>query len=178
MSTTDPDQLIIAAATGTTSLAPADLRHILEHVANAGFDPNARERVRGRLAGVVWQGQSLRGRDQLSPAEVHYLWHVLHREEWPSATNLERYCETISHVILDPTSGVFASRYQGTLQLGIVRSTGDLRGPRGFDWLSVEYRVVTQHWTTAYQLPSIALELLNARRSDVRWLRRPQRIIS
>jgi hypothetical protein len=171
------DQLIVAAATGTVVLSPSELRRVLEHIAQAGFDPNAREQVRGRLAGVVWQGQVLRGRDRLPPDEVHYLWHVVTRQEWPAGTTLSGYSETVRQVILDPASGVFTSRYQGALQVGIVRSSDDLRGPRDFGWLLVEYRVMTGHWTTAYQLPSIMVELQNERRGDVRWLRPQQRIV-
>jgi hypothetical protein len=78
--------LIESAATG--SLSEAQLATILEHVAEAGFDTQARERVRGRLAGAVWRGRELLGTDMLAPAEVHYLWHVVRRQEWPSGTSL------------------------------------------------------------------------------------------
>jgi hypothetical protein len=66
-------QLIEAAARGERDPREDELQQIREHVAQAGFDPVARERVRGRLAGLIWQGRTLRGTDRLPPAEVHYL---------------------------------------------------------------------------------------------------------
>lgn len=47
------DQLILGASTGARSLSDEELREVLEHVAQAGFDPKARERARGELAGIV-----------------------------------------------------------------------------------------------------------------------------
>lgn len=47
------DQLILEAATGARRLSRQDLQEVLEHGAQAGFDPNAWERVGGRLAGLV-----------------------------------------------------------------------------------------------------------------------------
>jgi hypothetical protein len=73
----ETDDLILAAAEGRRVLDDAELRAVLEHVAAAGFDPHARERVRGRLAGMTWRGAVLRGRDRLPPAEVKYLSHVV-----------------------------------------------------------------------------------------------------
>jgi hypothetical protein len=75
----EPNQLIFAAATGAHQLTHEELRQIIEHIAEAGFEPSVRERVRGRLAGMLWQGQVLHGTDTLLPAEVHYLWHVIKR---------------------------------------------------------------------------------------------------
>ena len=154
-----------------------ETRLVLEHVARAGFDPEARERVRGRLAGAVWQGRTLRGSDRLPPAELKYLWHVLTRREWPDGTTLHQYVESIRQVILDPCCGGFVSRFQGEWQLGLVRDSGDLRGPNGSSWILIEYRLVTNHWVTAFQ-PHIALaqEVANAKREGLRWLRRPRRI--
>jgi len=49
---------INVAVTGTRRLMPDELRRVLEHVAQVGFDPNAREKARGRLAGVIWRETS------------------------------------------------------------------------------------------------------------------------
>ena len=172
----DPDQLILEAATGVRRLSEAELRYVLEHVAQAGFDPNARERVRGRLAGFIWQGRVLRGRDMLPSAELKYAWHALHREEWPIGTALDGYIAGIRDSILDERSGIFTSRFNGLWQLGVVCRSGALRGPRGHEWLIVEYRLATRHWTTAYQLEQGLRGLRAAERSDMRWLRRPRRL--
>jgi hypothetical protein len=168
------DRLILAAARGSRRLARRELQRVLEHVAQAGFDPAARERARGRLSGIVWQGRTLQGDDMLSPAEVHYLGHVILRQEWPAGTDLAEYIESARAIVLDRASGVFSSRYQGAWQLGVVRRSGNLRGPLGSDWVLVEYRLATGHWTTVYQPARGLQELQEPRRSHVRWLRRPR----
>ena len=169
------DQLIVEAATGARQLTTSELGQVLEHVARAGFDPNALERVRGWLAGVSWRGMTLRGRDRLPPAEVKYLWHVVSGQEWPLNTSLQDYFDSIRRVILDPRSGVFIGRYQGAWQLGVVRDADDLRGPGGSEWVLVEYRLVLGHWVTALQ-PRVSrdAELRNPRRDSIRWLRHQQ----
>lgn len=170
----EADRLILGAVSGGRALSDSELERVLEHVARAGFDPNARERVRGRLAGFNWQGRVLAGADLLSPAEKHYVWHVLHNQEWPQGTSLQEYLDSIRQVILDPTSGVFTSEYQGAAQLGVVRESRELRGPAAFAWVLVEYRVDRGHWMTAFQ-PSVGLPALQGpNRSDLRWWRRPR----
>lgn len=171
----DADQSIVDAATGARALPPDELQRVLEHVAQASFDPSARERVRGRLAGVVWMGRVLAGSDELGSEELHYLWHVVRNREWPDGTSLAAYLESIRQVILDATSGVLTHRYQGVWTLGIVRRSGNLRGPGGHDWVLLEYRVERGHWLTAYQ-PERGLQTLESPRwSDIRWLRSPMR---
>jgi hypothetical protein len=156
-------------------LVPAEgtLWAILSHVAQVGFDPTARERARGELAGIAWQGRVLRGADQIPPLERHYVKHVLMRREWPPGTSLADYVESLRAVILDPTSGVFACSYQGEAQLAVIRETGTLRGPNGLDWVLVEYRVATGHWVTAYQPEGGIQDLGSPRRTDLLWLREP-----
>lgn len=167
-------RLIVEAAEGLRELSADELNQILEHVAEAGFDPSATERVRGRLASVMWAGRVLRGRDVLPPAELKYLWHVVVREEWPRGTGLTEYLDSIRQVIRDPSSGVFTSRFGGAWQLGIVRESGDLRGPEGRSWLLVEYRLATGRWVTAFQPENGLDELTRPARSDLRWQRRPK----
>jgi hypothetical protein len=172
---TQADRLILEAATGARQLTTAELEQVLEHVAQAGFDPDARETVRGRLAGLAWQGQTLTGSDRLSPREVHYLWHVVQLREWPAGTTVDAYAESIQRVILDPTSGVFTHRFYGTWQVGIIRESRDLRGPRGHEWTLVQYRVSLGRWVTAFQPRAGLAELTKPQWSDLRWLRRPTR---
>lgn len=167
------DRLILEAAAGERKLTRAELRRVLEHVAQAGFDPNARERVRGRLAEREWQGTVLRGGDRLPPADVHYLRHVVAGREWPAGTTLVAYLGSIGAVVLDPRSGVLVCRYQGAWQLTIVRRSHELRGPQGSDWILVDYRLETGHWVTAFQPPNGLRVLRRPTRGDIRWLRRP-----
>lgn len=169
----DSDQLIVEAATGARSLTSDELQWVLEHVAQAGFDPTAQEIVRGELAGILWRGRVLKGRDRLLPAERHYVKHVLRRREWPTGTALVEYLESSRAVILDPRSSIFTSRYQGELQLGVVGLSARWRGPRGGRWILVEYRPRTGRWTTAYQLKRLR-ELKSPGRTGLRWLRGPR----
>jgi hypothetical protein len=165
------DRLIVEAATGARRVSDTELQQVLAHVAQAGFDPTPLARAGGRLAGVNWHGHMLRGSDRLPPAEVHYLRHVVVRAEWPQGVSLDSYLESIRAVILDPLSGVLTSRYEGSWQLTAVRHSGELRGPDGFEWILVDYRVGLGYWVTAYQPASGLQELQSPRRSDVRWLR-------
>ena len=101
----EADRLILAPATGARRLTEAELRQVLEHVAQAGFDPTALEKMRGELAGIAWQGRVLTGSDRLPPTERHYLKHVVKRSEWPTGLCLEYYIESIRWVILIQTVG-------------------------------------------------------------------------
>ncbi len=140
------DALLLAAATGARRLSAQELAIVLAHVAQAGFDPQARERARGQLAGLVWRGQVLEGSTLLPPVERHYLKHVLVQREWPEGTTLERYTESIRAVVLDPASGVATRCYEGRAwQLSIVRRSGALRGPADHQWILVDYRPETGH---------------------------------
>lgn len=169
------DRLVLEAATRARRLSRAELQEVLEHVAHAGFDPSTRERARGELAGVQWRGQVLRGSTMLPPAERHYVKHVLLRREWPEGTTLDAYLESIREVILDPASGVATRRYEGKAwQVAVVRRSGFWRGPRGRDWILVDYRLETGHWQTAYQFEGDPGQLLRTKASDLRWLRRPR----
>jgi hypothetical protein len=169
----DADQIIREATRGIRHLTEADLRPLLAHVAASGFDPLARERARGELAGIRWQGQVLRGRDQLPPVQRHFLKHVVLRKEWPLDTGLTDYVDSIRRVISDASSGVFTSRYQGEDQLGVIRETRELRGPYGSDWILIEYRASTGHWVTAFQPGVGILDLLGSGRTNLRWWREP-----
>ena len=148
------DLLILEAATGARPLTDEELQQVVDHVARAGFDPTIRA---GRTA-----------------AMRHFSKHVEKQQEWPQGTTLELYLESIRTIVRDPYSGICVSRYQGAWQLGIVRRSGDFRGPRGFDWVLVEYRVEIGLWVTAYQAAEGLNELASPQRTEVRWLRRPR----
>ncbi len=111
----------------------------------------------------------------LPPLDRHYLRHVILQREWPEGSSLAAYQQSIREVILDPESAVYVSRFAGAWQLGVIRRTRELRGPGGYDWVMVEYRLETGHWVTAYQ-PRDRLRFLGSReRTDVRWLRQLRR---
>ena len=165
-------RLIVEAASGARRLTSAELKRVTRWIADAGFDPDARETARGSLAGMVWRGRVLTGTDRLPPAERHFLRHVVQVQEWPGGTTLDDYIESVREIILDDASGVYASIYRGALQLGMIRRAGQFRGPEGADWVLIEYRLAIGHWTTAYQ-PSLGIrELAIPQRGGLRWLRR------
>lgn len=167
--------LIAEAATGTRRLTPDELRRVLEHVAQAGFDPTPHARAGGRLTGVQWQGRILRGSDWLTSAEAHYLRHVTANNEWPTGTTMDDYISSIRRVILDRHSGVILSHYQGAPQLTVVRESGVLRGPSGAPWVLVDYRIGLSYWMTAFQPPAGLSVLRSSDRENIQWLRRPRR---
>lgn len=168
------NRLILEAATGARELSTEELQRVLEHVAQAGFFPAPNAKAGGRLAGLTWQGRTLLGRDRLPPAEVHYLAHVVVGQEWPAGTTLATYLESIRDVILDPRSGILTSRLYGEWQLGVVRRSGPLRGPQGYEWLMVEYRLSIASLATAHQLRAgLSAITRSPNRREVRWLRRP-----
>src|SRR5215213_11858687 len=81
-------RLILAAATDATlQLTMEELARIVRHIAGAGFDPNALERVRGHVIRTLrLRGEPMQPRDRLPPAEAHYLRHCVAQREWPSGT--------------------------------------------------------------------------------------------
>lgn len=173
----EADRLILAA-TEARRLSPQELRHVLAHVAQVGFDPAPNVQARG-LAGREWQGRILRGSDRITSAERHYLRHVVVLREWPDGTSLEDYLASIREVILDPRSGVFTSRFlragrEPHWQFGVVRRSEAFRGPGGHDWILVDYRVGVGYWVTAYQLEQDLRGLRDPNRLERRWLRRPR----
>jgi hypothetical protein len=170
----DPDQLIREAIELNRHLGDRELDIVTSHVAQAGFDDMGLERARGRIAGLSWNGQILKGSDMIRPAEAHFLRHVVVQQEWPVNTDLATYVQSLRDVVEDPRSGLAVSRYQGTDQLTILRRSLNLRGPDGFPWVLVDYRVATGHWVTAFQ-PSDGLAALQSpHRTDLRWLRHPR----
>lgn len=167
------DQFIVRAAAGTHRPTADELQQIVAHVAQAGFDANARERVRGELAGMIWQGRMLKGSDRLPPSERHYLKHVLRRQEWPGGTNLAEYLDSLRATVLGSRTRVFASRYLGEAQLGVVGPSAAWQGPGGGRWIMVEYRPATGHWVTGYQFGRLR-ELKDPQRTNLLWLRGPR----
>jgi hypothetical protein len=167
------DRLIVAAANGAQYLAADETRQVTEHVAAAGFDPAANVPV-GGLTGQVWEGTTLRGGDRITSAARHYLRHVAIRQEWPVGTTLAQYIASIQEVVRDPRSGLMTSRYQEQWQLAVVRRSEGLRGPGGFGWVLVEYRIGIGYWVTAFQLRDGLRALFDPHREHRQWLRRPQ----
>jgi hypothetical protein len=149
-----------------------EIQLIRHHVARAGFDPDALERVRGRGAGIRWRGRTLRGRDMLPPAEVHYIRHVLSRPEWPRGTTYEQFLASVRKTVLDDDSGVFLSQYQERWQVGFLGESRELRGPLGKEQILIDFRLQLDHILTAHQI-SLEDLLAQQHRTGFRWLRTP-----
>jgi hypothetical protein len=168
-------RLILDAATDPARhLTVRELERVLRHIAGAGFDPLALERVRGNLVGLSRpDGSEVQRGERLAPAEAHYLRHVVAQREWPAGTALADYVASLPPLIADPDAGALVGRFQGVWQVTIVRQSRELRGPDGHQWLVVEYRLPRGHWMTAHQLRD-GLGQLGRGREDVRWLRTPR----
>lgn len=172
-----PDDLIWDAYAGGRRLTGDEFRRVVDHVANAGFDPGGMRRVRRRLEGIPWKGRVLKtGQGQrLLTSEEHYLTHAYAFGEWPEGTSEQRYYGSIEEVIRDPRSRFFVGLYRGELQLtNFVRRSGNMKGPQGHEYVLVDYRVATGHWMTAMQpRGGIGALLRGPQRSNVRWLPKP-----
>jgi hypothetical protein len=163
-------RLILDAATDPArQLAAAELERVLQHIAGAGFDPLALERVRGNIVRLVRpDGREVQQGEYLPPAEAHYLRHCVARQEWPAGIGFAGYLAAIRQVIADPTSGVLVGRQYGVWQLTVVREARELLGPAGREWLVVEYRLRIGHWTTAHHLWRGLAQLDPPDKEDVR----------
>lgn len=102
----------------------AEIALIRQHVAAAGFDPNAREKAGGRAAGLLWKGKQVKGCDMLPPLEVKYLRHVRGIPEWPLGTTIEEFERSIRDIVAFSDTGVFLSRYKDLQQVGFVGRSG------------------------------------------------------
>ena len=165
------DELIKATGLGLRDLTPGELARIVKHVAGAGFDPNGLERAGGRLAGISWDGQVLKGSSKIPPGVAHYLRHVVFGQEWPAGTTIENYYHDLKAVIQDPESEIFVSRFGEFWQIGFVRKSNELRGPEGHEFVIIDYRVAIGHWVTGFQPKTLSEVIDNDHRTEIKWLR-------
>jgi len=169
------NRIILEAVRGKQLLAADELWEIQEHVANAWYNLSREQRIPGELVGTPWRGRVLQPNDMLPTDVVHYLKHVVVRQEWPLGMTFGGYRESLRGVICDPASGLMTSIYRDKgCHLSIVRRSGELQGPGGYEWLLVEYRVSTGNIATAFQLEDGLGYLDRPGRREKRWLRRPR----
>jgi hypothetical protein len=125
--------------------------------------------------GTQWGGRVLQPSDVLPTDVVHFLKHIVVRQEWPPGMAFAAYRESLREVIRDPTSGLLTSMYRDKgCHLSIVRRSRELQGPGGYEWLLVEYRESTGNIATAFQLEEGLSYFDRPGRREKRWLRRPQ----
>ena len=153
----------------------AELKRIREHVAKRGF-PTTPTKVSRRLDGTrLPDGTVLRRGDAISPAKEHWAYHVVEKGEWPPGTTQQDYEEAARQIVLDPDSGIFASFHRRGWHLAFVRESRGMKGPAGFDWAMVEYRMSIERQMTAFQ-PEDGLAWLTdwPGRKRKRWLKKPK----
>ena len=165
------DLLILDLGLSARNPTGRDLEAIRRHVGASGFDPLATFPADRRVAGLQRaNGQIIQRGDAIPTAELHYLRHVVRQQEWPDGTTSPQYEDSLTNLALRLRVGMLVSEIPPFgWHLAIVGRTGALRGPRGFDWLVVEYRVSSGHWATGYQ-PEAGLQFALSRRRQ-RWLR-------
>ena len=127
-----------------------------------------------------WDGRELRRGEAIPAAQEHYLKHVRFFGEWPEppgvsdAARLPAWIDNLREVVRDPTGGLLLSRYQDKgWGLAVVRQSRELRGPGGFDWVVIQYRLETGHWVTAFQAARGLDYFDEPSWQDKRWLRPP-----
>lgn len=169
----EPNKFVRDVAEGLHKPTAAEVQELLRHIAAAGFDPTAREAARGRLRGLVVGGQVVNARTLLRPEVRHWLLHARMNREWPDGTTQADYVVSLRAIVLDPDSGVLVNHYKGELSVAIVRESRELRGPGGFVWVLIQYRVATGHWVTALQPADGLAEFNGPEWGRIRWLRRP-----
>ena len=169
----DIDQLILDLGLGVRRATGRDLEAIRRHVSAAGFDPLATYPADRRVVGLQrTNGQIIQHGDPIPTAELHYLRHVVHQQEWPTGTTQAQYEQSLRDLALNLRVGILVSeRSLFGWQVAIIGRTGTVRGPGGRDRVVVEYRVGTGSWATGYQ-PREGLRFAVTRLRK-RWLRLP-----
>lgn len=169
----DIERLILDIVSGRHAPSALDLDSVRYHVRGAGFDRHLQLPADRRVLGLTRTSGAPIGLGDLIPSEeLHFLRHVLARSEWPVGTTPQTYIESLQSLATDPRAGILLSDVPPFgWHLAIVGRSGRWHGSAGFSWMVVEYRVVTRHWATGYQLRD-GLTFANRRRRK-RWLRLP-----
>lgn len=145
------DRLIRDIADTARPATEDELRQVSEYIAGLGFSPN----------------ELLR----------HYEKHVKRQREWPQTITDVEYVESLRQLVLDGRRGIAVSKWWRNPQwhVTIMGESGVFKGPGGYDWIALEYRVGDESWATAFQSEA-GLDHVDShyRRRNVRWLRQPK----
>jgi len=168
-----PNQMIRDIAAGTRAPTGTDIAAIRAHIANAGFDPASSYLADRRVLGLPWSdGAAIEHGDRIPTAELHYLRHVVAQREWPPRTSPAEYVDSLRELADIPRTGILISEIPPFgWHVAIVGRSGRWQGPRGFEWMLVEYRVNSGHWATGFQVRDGLLFFISRRIK--RWLRLP-----
>lgn len=167
------DQLILDIAVGARAPTGRELVSIRRHIAAAGFDPHAHFPPNRRVIGLPWSGGAVvHAGARIPTVELHFLRHVVAQGEWPPGTTPTQYVRCLRDLADHSRAGILISMIPPFgWHVAIVGRTEAWRGPRGFDWMLVEYRVSSGYWATGFQLRD-GLRFFIPRRHK-RWLRLP-----
>lgn len=154
------DDLIRMAGLGLRELTAEELQRVVKYAAGTGFS-NGLEKCGTRVAGLIWDGKVIHSSDKLPTGIVHYLRHVVYKQEWPEGTSIEDYYISLKNTILDQGTKVVVSKYANYWQLGFWGSDGT--------W--VDYRVQYGHWSTGFKPESLEKILNSEYRSSIKWLK-------
>jgi len=166
------EELIKFASLDLRPLTNKEIGKVTSFVAERGFNDNLLEKAGGRLTGLEWEGNTIRGSNMMGTGVVHYLRHVIAGNEWPAGTTLEEYYDSISQVVQDKQTKVFISRYSGELQVGFTREAGKYAGTKSSGLFFIEFRLSTGSLVTANQA-KIFDDIINAvERSDLKWIKK------
>lgn len=151
------------------AIVPEEVEIVRQHIATAGFDPAALDRIDRRVEALGYPIGSL-----CSTEELHYLRHVVAQQEWPAGTTQAEYVQSLRELVLDPNSRLLVSQYRHYgRHVSVVGRSGNRRGAQGFEWCMVEYRVATGRWVTAFQLRDGLSHFAKQTRQGARWVQDP-----
>lgn len=134
-----------------------ELERLVRVVQEQGWDP--------------WE-QREAGRISVDSGGVHYQKHVVDRQEWPVGTSRQDYDASIRRVIADRNTSILVSEYNDKPTLTFHgRALPGEQGPRGRDYIVVDYSMAEARWTTAFQTDEDADTFIaRSNRSGGRWL--------
>lgn len=126
------------------------------------------------LAGLPWRGRILGPGDLLPRAEAKFLKHVVDRREWPDATTVEMFVDSLERAVRNASGGVYLERDAGDWKLTFVARSGAWRGDGGGSHIVVVFIPAKGLWVTGYQ-PAGGLRQIErgGKLAGGRWLRRP-----
>lgn len=165
------DDLVRIAGVGLRELTDAEVTKIVHQVAKAGFESGGSQTVTKMLEGQVWNGRVHKAGDFVEPGVFHYLKHVKVQEEWPVGTSYDQYLDNLRDLTLDKNTGIIISNFDNNWQVGFVGESGKWRGPKGFSYVLLEYRVKYKHWVTGFQLDDFEA-LINKNHGSLVWIRK------
>jgi len=166
------EELIKFASLDLRPLTNREIGKITNLVAERGFNDNLLEKAGGRLAGLEWEGNTIKGSDTLGVGVAHYLRHAVFKEEWPKGTSINEYYASLRNVVEDKTTKIFIGSYLNELQISFIRDAKELAGKDSGGTILIEYRPKLGYFVTANQVKTELEIIEDAKRSGIIWIRK------